>query len=119
MTDLIKGKRAIYTFKRKKTKGKERGGERREEKRQRQRAKMREKSEVRGVQSQCVSIDQAVQIDGRLDEYLPGRACAELSRDGRPRCRRDKSFCTCASFGLKYCISEPVLQLEYPDLPHH
>lgn len=51
---------------------------------------MREKSEVRGVQSQCVSIDQAVQIDGRLDEYLPGRACAELSRDGRPRCRRDQ-----------------------------
>lgn len=36
-----------------------------------------------------VSIDQAIKIDGCLDEYQPGKASAKLSRDGLAHCKHD------------------------------
>lgn len=36
-----------------------------------------------------MSIDQVIKIDGCPDEYQPGEAGAQLSRDGLARCKRD------------------------------
>lgn len=59
------------------------GGERR--------AKQREGEHERegDAESRRVSIDQVIKIDGCLDEYQPGEASAELSRDGLALCRHD------------------------------
>lgn len=36
-----------------------------------------------------MSIDQVIKIDGCPDEYQPGEASAQLSRDGLAHCKRD------------------------------
>lgn len=63
-------------------------GEVREEEIDTERVNMRER-EMLGAECVCVSIDQVIKINGCPDEYQPGEASAELSRDGLAHCKRD------------------------------
>lgn len=67
-----------------------------------------------------MSIDQVIKIDGCPDEYQPGEASAELSRDRLARCKRDQApfkggsrlkNALISNGSYYFHISEPILKV--------